>query len=354
MKEIRQSFRPNRNRMILLPVLVLAIVVLISLCTGAYHLSMVEIGRTLYAQLTSSSQSLTDENSTAFFLLWNIRLPRVLMAILVGSGLAVSGATIQTIFRNPLADPTLIGVSSGAMLFAVFFIVLQSYLPFVGEGFSKQLLLAAFAFGGGLLTTALVYRLSSNGRKTNIATMLLAGIAITALCGGLTGLLIYYADESQLRDITFWNLGSLSGGSWSVIALIGTITLLATFKISSYSKELEIMQLGDQEATYLGVPIEHIKRKIIVLVCLIVGCSVAFTGLIGFVGLMVPHLVRLHVSKIGFKQLIWLSSLVGSILLLLADTLARTIISPSELPIGILTALMGSPFFLWLLIKNKY
>jgi iron complex transport system permease protein len=184
--------------------------------------------------------------------------------------------------------------------------------------------------------------------------MLLAGIAITALCGGLTGLLIYYADESQLRDITFWNLGSLSGGNWSIIALISSITVLAGWKLIQYAPELEIMQLGDKESAYLGVPIERIKRTSIIMVCLMVGSSVAFTGLIGFVGLVVPHLIRLNVPTIGFKQLLILSGLVGSILLLLADTLARTIISPSELPIGILTAIMGAPFFLWLLVKNKY
>lgn len=340
------------TRLIVYTTALLAIVVVLALCSGAYTLSVVEIMRAL-GNIISLYDTSNTENQTAVYLLWQIRLPRILMAMLVGSGLAISGATIQTIFRNPLADPTLIGVSSGAMLFAVFFIFIQSWIPNL-DGFTQQILLALVAFGGGLLTTGIIYRLSYKNGQTNIATMLLAGIAITALCGGLTGLLIYYADEHQLRDITFWNLGSLSGGNWSIIGIVGSITLLASWQIIRHSKALEIMQLGDKEAAFLGVPVENIKRKAIIMVCLIVGSGVAFTGLIGFVGLVIPHLVRLNVPKIGFKSLIILSGLTGSLLLLLADTLARTIIIPSELPIGILTAIMGAPFFLWLLIKNKY
>ena len=329
-------FVPSQN-LVLWSILVLSLVTFISLSLGAYQLSLVDLLSAVSSPF-ALKENVSAEDQTAIYLLWHIRIPRILMAILVGSGLAISGATVQTIFRNPLADPTLIGVSSGAMLFAVLFIVIQPAITL------RRL----------VDSTGLVYRLSYKNNQTSIATMLLAGIAITALCGGLTGLLIYYADESQLRDITFWNLGSLSGGNWSIIALISSITVLAGWKIIRYAPELEIMQLGDKESAYLGVPIERIKRTSIIMVCLMVGSSVAFTGLIGFVGLVVPHLIRLNVPTIGFKQLLILSGLVGSILLLLADTLARTIISPSELPIGILTAIMGAPFFLWLLVKNKY
>lgn len=327
--------------------MVLLVLLLFSAGVGAYGISIGEL-----TQLVFSPQIATD--STAHFVFWKLRLPRLLFALVVGAGLAISGATVQTIFRNPLADPTLIGVSSGCMLFAVLYIVFShSFLAWT-EGLGYQIGLALSAFVGGLCTTALVYGLAAHRQgPTAVAILLLAGVAVTAICAGGVGFLLYLADDRQMRDITFWNLGSLSRGNWMVLGLVSSITLISIVQLLRSAKELEILQLGDREAHYLGVETEWLKRKSIFWVCLTVGAGVAFTGLIGFVGLMVPHLVRLYCPGLGVRKLLLLSAALGAALLLVSDTLARTLFSPSELPIGILMAFIGGPFFLWLLYQQR-
>lgn len=322
--------------------------VFLSLCVGAYSISFQEIISILGNFLRAKE---VDESS--LFLIGQIRLPRIFLGLLVGAALAISGASIQIVFRNPLAEPGLIGVSSGAMFFAAGFIVLKDYLPFNLGLWGHYLGMSAAAFIGGLLATILVYRLSSKGGRTAVSIMLLAGVAITALGGGLTGVLIFYATEAQLRDITFWSFGSLSGANWGIVGLLAIVITIAIIGITKAAKQLEIMQLGDQEASYLGVEVEQVKRQVVVLVVLMVGVCVAFTGLIGFVGLMVPHLVRIYFKDASFTNNVVYTGLLGAILLSLADTVARTIVAPAELPIGILTALLGAPFFLWLLVKQK-
>ncbi len=328
--------------------LLLLATVCLSLCVGAYAISLQEIITILGSWLIAKE---VDESS--LFLIFQIRLPRIVLGLLVGSALAISGASIQIVFRNPLAEPGLIGVSSGAMFFAAGFIVLKNYLPFDLGIWGHYIGMSAAAFTGGLLATILVYRLSSKGGRTAVSIMLLAGVAITALGGGLTGVLIFYATEAQLRDITFWSFGSLSGANWGIVALLTIVITIAIIGITKAAKQLEIMQLGDQEASYLGVEVEQVKRRVVVLVVLMVGVCVAFTGLIGFVGLMVPHLVRIYFKEASFAKNVLYAGLLGAILLGLADMVARTIVAPAELPIGILTALLGAPFFLWLLVKQK-
>lgn len=322
--------------------------VFLSLCVGAYSISFQEIISILKIWLSAEE---VDENS--LFLIGQIRLPRIILGLLVGAALAISGASIQIVFRNPLAEPGLIGVSSGAMFMAASFIVLKEYLPFDLGLWGHYIGLSMAAFIGGLFATILVYRLSSKGGRTAIGVMLLAGVAITALGGGLTGILIFYATEAQLRDITFWSFGSLSGANWGIVSLLTFVITIAILGIVKSAKQLEIMQLGDQEASYLGVEVEQVKRRVVVLVVLMVGVCVAFTGLIGFVGLMVPHLVRIYFKEASFAKNVVYTGFLGAILLCLADTIARTIVAPAELPIGILTALIGAPFFLWLLVKQK-
>jgi iron complex transport system permease protein len=322
--------------------------VFLSLCVGAYSISFQEIISILKIWLSAEE---VDESS--LFLIGQIRLPRIVLGLLVGAALAISGASIQIVFRNPLAEPGLIGVSSGAMFMAAGFIVLKEYLPFNLGLWGHYIGLSMAAFIGGLFATILVYRLSSKGGRTAIGVMLLAGVAITALGGGLTGILIFYATEAQLRDITFWSFGSLSGANWGIVSLLTFVITIAILGIVKSAKQLEIMQLGDQEASYLGVEVEQVKRRVVVLVVLMVGVCVAFTGLIGFVGLMVPHLVRIYFKEASFAKNVVYTGLLGAILLCLADTIARTIVAPAELPIGILTALIGAPFFLWLLVKQK-
>lgn len=286
------------------------------------------------------------------YVLWHIRLPRVLLAGTVGAGLAVSGAAIQGLFRNPLADHTLIGVSNGAMLFAVAAIVIGGASMELLPSLVKNLTVGAFAFVGGLLTTLLVFALSSRKGHTSVITMLMAGIAISAFAAAAAGLMIYFSDEQQLRDISFWSLGSFGAADWMKLAVAAPVILPACLMLHRLSKELNAILLGESEAMYLGVSVQSVKRRIIVITSLMIGVSIAVSGIIGFVGLIVPHFIRL-IKGSDYRFLMKSSALVGALFMILADSLARTVIAPAELPIGILTAFVGAPFFLWLLMNSR-
>ncbi|HKK77415.1 MAG TPA: iron ABC transporter permease [Saprospiraceae bacterium] len=330
-----------------IPVLLLLLVLSIigSAFIGAYQASVTEIGQAIAASLGG------EQNPTAFLIL-HIRLPRILLAALVGAGLSIAGAAIQGLFRNPLAEPSLIGITSGAMLFAVLSIVsLGTVLASVSAVF-QQASVAIFSFVGGLLTTYLVYFLSSRNGRTNVMTMLLAGIAITAFSAAITGIFIYLSDDQQLRDITFWSLGSLSAASWTQLLILAPIIVLGTILLSQYARALNAIMLGEKEATYLGVQVEKVKSRIILITALIVGVSIAMSGIIGFVGLVIPHFLRL-IKGTDYRYLLRASALLGAVFLMGTDTLARTLIAPAELPIGILTAMVGAPFFLWLLLRTQ-
>jgi len=284
--------------------------------------------------------------------LTGIRLPRVLLAIGVGGGLAVSGAVMQGLFRNPLADPSLIGVSSGAALAAVVAIVLGSTVLGAWTDTLGAFLLPAAAFAGGVIATLVVYRLATREGRTSVATMLLAGIAINALAGAGTGLMIFIADDDQLRDLTFWTLGSLGGATWERLAVVGPCLLGGMLVAPLLARPLNALLLGEGEALHLGINTERVKKLVIVLAALVVGAAVAVSGIIGFIGLVVPHLLRLAVGP-DHRVLVPGSALLGGALLLGADLLARIIVAPAELPIGIVTALLGAPFFLWLLLRDR-
>lgn len=280
-----------------------------------------------------------------------IRLPRTLLGLLVGAGLAVAGAAMQGLFRNPLADPGLIGVSSGAALAAVAVIVLGTQgLAFLTTALGPfSLPLAAFA--GGLITTLLIYRLASREGHTAVTTLLLAGIAVNALCGAGTGLLTYLADDAQLRTLTFWLMGSLGGATWPEVWSAATLIAVPLLTLPFLARTLNALLLGEAEAGHLGVAVQTMQRLIVALAALAVGAAVAVSGVIGFVGLVVPHLLRLLLGP-DHRNLLPGAALLGGSLLL-ADLLARTVVSPAELPIGILTALIGGPFFLVLLMRLR-
>jgi iron complex transport system permease protein len=281
-----------------------------------------------------------------------IRLPRTLLAMMVGAALALSGAIMQGLFRNPLADPGLVGVSAGSALAAGATIVLGDLwlAPLFGK--PPFFLLPIGAFAGGLISTLLLYAIATRNGRTSIATMLLAGIALGALAGALSGFLAYLSDDRQLRDLTFWSLGSLGGASWVKVMAVAPIVVPLILAAPFLARGLNGLALGEAEAFHLGLPVQRIKAAAIVLVALAVGASVAVAGMIGFVGIVVPHLVRLVLGP-GHQVLLPASALGGAILLLGADILARTIVSPSELPIGIITAAIGAPFFLWLLLRRS-
>ncbi|SUO93229.1 Vitamin B12 import system permease protein BtuC [Suttonella ornithocola] len=284
---------------------------------------------------------------TAHHILWQIRLPRSLAALLIGGALALSGAAMQGIFRNPLIDPGIIGVSSGAALAAAIYLVLIA--PLLPNITTYFLPLAAFI--GSWLTVLFLYRLSHRHGQLHIAILLLIGIALASLTGAATGLLIYLADDSQLRSLTFWNMGSLAGLNWTMVGLLALVISIAAPIIFLNASPLNALTLGETAASQIGYPIERCKRQLILAVALLTGASVAFAGIIGFIGLVVPHLVRLIIGN-DHRQTLPANLMVGAILLSLADTFARQIVAPAELPIGILTALIGAPFLAFLVWKK--
>ncbi|MGU3399194.1 FecCD family ABC transporter permease [Brucellaceae bacterium D45D] len=285
-------------------------------------------------------------------IIMEIRLPRIALGILIGAGLAVSGAVMQGLFRNPLADPGLVGVSAGAGLGAVSIIVLGTgaLAPLVAALGMYALPLAAFL--GGLATTLLLYRVATRRGRTSVATMLLAGIALGALAGAATGALIYIADDRQLRDLTFWSMGSLAGATWSKIVAAGPIIAVVLIVSPVLSRGLNALALGEAAAGHLGIQVQRIKNVAIVTVAAATGATVAVSGGIGFIGIVVPHMLRLAIGP-DHRYLLPASALLGAILLLLADAVSRTIVAPAELPIGIITAICGAPFFLWILLRQR-
>ncbi len=280
----------------------------------------------------------------------SIRLPRALLGMLVGAALAASGAAIQGLFRNPLADPGLIGVSGGAALAAVAVIVLGGTTlgPLINWLGPYSLMLAAF--GGGFLTTLVVARIATTRTGgTSTSTLLLAGIAINIITGAGIGLFTYMADDTQLRTLTFWSMGSLGGALWEVVLSAGSLILLVLLLLPHMARPLNALLLGESEARHLGIDVDRVKHRVMLLSALAVGAAVAAAGMIGFVGLVVPHLVRLTLGP-DHRYLLPASALLGGLFLLVADMLARTLIAPAELPIGLLTSIIGGPFFIALIM----
>ncbi|MFP2768480.1 FecCD family ABC transporter permease [Oceanisphaera sp. KMM 10153] len=326
----------------LLPVLLCLLLFtgLISLATGPMALN-------LFNLLTPSQLDPTES-----LVLLHIRLPRTLLCLGVGAILALCGAVMQGLFRNPLADPGIIGVSSGAALGAALSMVLLS--PFAAQlpAWLGASLTSLMAFAGGLVTTLVVYQLARTTQGTSVSILLLAGVAIAALSGGILGLLNYLADDATLRDLTLWQMGSMAQSDGYQLVMVCITALVLALLLRRHAQDLNALALGEAEAGHLGIDVQSLKRRLVLLAALAVGISVAAVGIIGFVGLVVPHLVRL-ISGPDHRRLLPLSALLGAWLLLLADMLARTLAAPAEMPVGIVTALLGSPFFLWLLLKQK-
>ncbi|RBO80080.1 FecCD family ABC transporter permease [Marinomonas aquiplantarum] len=315
------------------------LVSLLALTQGAYAIAW-------NALFTSESHTIDRQ------ILTTVRLPRLLMAMLVGAALAISGAMMQALFRNPLADPGLLGVSSGASVFVGILIVLNPVLHTIDLPlWAQSYLQSVAAFLGAVLTCWLIFQLSKHKGKVSVLHLLLAGIAINALSGSATGLLTYLSNDEQLRALTFWAMGSIGGARWEQVIVMASLVLPIIYIVCRQSGHLNLLLLGEEEARYLGLNVEKFKRKLVVFVAICVGVSVAFTGLIGFIGLMVPHLIRMLFGADN-RLVLPCSALLGASLLAGADTLARTIVIPAELPVGLVTSLLGGPFFLWLLLRN--
>ncbi len=330
----------------------LVIFTLISLITGAVSLSWQD----LFAVLTGNR---TVDNELAFSIVYDLRLPRTFLCVMVGAILGLCGAALQGLFRNPLADPGIIGVSAGSSLGAATAIVLfptsllASFFP--GGADIAWLTMsnsAIFAFVGGLLTTLLVFRIGQTPFGANVSIMLLSGVAIGALAFAALGFLQFIATDSQLRDVSMWQLGSLSGANKQSLLLCSFALIVMLVVLLKQANGLNALLLGESEARHLGIEVEALKRKLVIACSLGVGLSVAVAGMIGFVGLIVPHICRALMGP-DHRTLLPVSALMGSIILLLADIFARQVAAPAEVPIGIVTALLGAPFFLALLIRSK-
>ncbi|AHI74937.1 FecCD family ABC transporter permease [Burkholderia thailandensis] len=324
----------------------LAAVSIAALCIGAFRLSPAQLLGALAATNTQLASDAALRQARA--VLVDIRAPRVALALLVGAGLGAAGAAMQGLFRNPLADPGLIGVSSGAALGAAALIVLG---PLFAAPVAIGLLPVA-AFAGALAVAAIVYRLAIAHGRLALPLLLLAGIAINALAGAAIGLLTYVADDAQLRSLTFWSLGSVGGAQWRTIAAVAPLALAGCALLARERHALNALQLGEAEAMHLGVPVPRVKRRVLVGAAMCVGALVSCTGAIGFIGLVAPHCVRLAA---GPDQRIAMpgAALFGALLAVAADLAARTLAAPAEIPLGILTALIGAPFFLALLWKRR-
>lgn len=333
--------------------LLVSILLLTALAIGALYMGVYDFGGksplTVLGQVISGSPEVSLSEK---YVIWDVRLARIVMAILVGSILAVSGTVMQGMFKNPLATPDLIGITAGATLMAAITIVLGGFFRHLLPDYIQYSLLSIAAFVGALVTMILVYRMSTTQGKTNVIIMLLSGVAISALGFACTGFLIYLSKEEQLRDLTFWNLGSLGGATWGKNGILFMVMIVSYSVLINKGKALNAMMLGEKDAEHLGIPVERIKKQIVVLTALMVGACVAFSGTIGFVGLIVPYILRL-IFKSNYQIILPLSAVIGSILLLVADTFSRTIVAPSEIPIGVLTAFMGAPVFIAILIRFK-
>lgn len=340
-------FRPRPLLLALGALLLLAF--WLSLALGPVSLPL---GDTLLAALRLLGVPVgSAELQQAELILGQIRLPRSLLGLCVGAVLALSGVAMQGLFRNPLADPGLVGVAGGAALGAAIAIVGGSLIGGLPAALSPYLL-SICAFAGGLLVTAIVYRFGRRDGQTHVATMLLAGVAMTAMSGAGVGLFTYLADDATLRSLTFWNLGSLNGASYPRLWPLLLVTLGVALWLPRRADALNALLLGESEARHLGFNVERIKLELVLCTALGVGAAVAAAGLIGFIGLVVPHLMRLLVGP-DHRVLLPASLLAGASLLLLADLAARLVLAPAELPIGIITALLGGPFFLYLLVRGR-
>ncbi len=323
---------PLRWLLLMLTALLVAGVLAASL--GAMRLSLTQVWQAPY-------------DSMLWQIWWNIRLPRVLLAVLVGAALALSGAVMQGLFRNPLADPGLLGISSGAALGVAIAIVAPMTLPFILSLYLPMLA----AFIGSLAITLIIFAMSRLD-PTGLSRLLLMGIAINALCSAAVGVLSWVSNDQQLRQLSLWAMGSLGQAQWPTVLACASLILPAIVFIQRQAARLNLLQFGEEEAHYLGVDVQKTQRHLLILSALLVAAAVAISGVIGFVGLVVPHLMRMCLGA-DHRWMLPGSVLAGALLLLIADTLARTLVAPAEMPVGLLTSLLGGPWFLWLILRHK-
>jgi iron complex transport system permease protein len=327
---------------------VLLIVALLAVAWGSFSIPPGDVAGILWRRLTGAAAASVYPASWDTVIL-EIRLPRVILAALVGAALAPAGAVYQGLFRNPLADPYLIGVSSGAGLGATIAIVFGVQFRWEGLG-----AVSLFAFGGALAATVLVYGLSRMGGRVSVATLLLAGVALGAFLTSFTTYLMFRApDAFRTVHVVGWLMGSFALASWPRVSLLAPFALVGGFLLWTYAHRLNVLQLDEDQARQLGIPLTRTRLVLIVLVSLVMAAAVSVSGVIGFVGLIIPHAVRL-VWGPDHRFLLPMSAVGGGLFMILADGLARMLLSPAELPVGVVTAFCGAPFFLYLLRQRRH
>jgi iron complex transport system permease protein len=341
----RRARLVSARALLVVACLALAIAVLLSLSVGATGVSLAALPRVLAALVTGANDPTTAREQLVLF---EIRLPRLLLGAFVGTALALSGAMMQGMFRNPLADPGLIGVSSGAALAAIATIAASNGLALPLARALGPYLLPITAFGGGILATAALVAVAARHGELAVGTLLLAGVALAALASSLTGLIAYASDDRELRDLTLWMLGSLSGASWPKALAVVPFAVGLALAVPRLVRGLNGLVLGEAEAFHLGIDVDRMKRAVIVATAAATGAAVAVCGIVGFVGIIVPHLVRLLAGP-DHRIVLPGSALLGAALVLSADVLARMLVRPAELPLGVVTALLGAPLFLHLI-----
>lgn len=319
-----------------------------SLWTLAFMLGVMTILATGFGALRLPVSLLWQDGDDALRQIWlTIRLPRVLLALVIGGSLALAGCVMQGLFRNPLADPGLLGISSGAACAVSLWVVLPVSLPALLMLYAPMMA----AFLGALAATVVIFILSQQ-RDGSLSRLLLVGIAINALCGAAVGVLSWISNDAQLRQLSLWGMGSLGSAQWSTLLAVTSLMLPTVLVIWRLAAALNLLQLGEEEAHYLGVDVRTIQRILLLCSALLVAAAVAVSGVIGFIGLVVPHLMRMWLGS-DHRAVIPGSVLAGAFLLLIADTLARTAVAPAEMPVGLLTSILGAPWFLWLIFRQR-
>lgn len=319
----------------------------LSLCSLALMLAVVTLAASGFGALRLPLNLLWRDGDEALRQIWfTIRLPRVLLALVIGGSLALAGCVMQGLFRNPLADPGLLGISSGAALAVALWVVLPLTLSPVLMLYAPMLA----AFFGALAATMVIFLLSRQ-RDSSLSRLLLVGIAINALCGAAVGVLSWLSNDAQLRQLSLWGMGSLGQAQWSTLLTVASLMIPTVLLIWRFAAALNLLQLGEEEAHYLGVDVQSVQRLLLVCSALLVAAAVAVSGVIGFIGLVVPHLIRMWLGA-DHRAVLPGSVLAGALLLLVADTIARTLVAPAEMPVGLLTSLLGAPWFLWLIFRR--
>lgn len=334
----------NRRATIITTVIVVALLVSIVAAagTGAFAIPPGDVLRSMAKALGLGDHGLADLSHDV---LWRIRFPRVALSVLVGASLGCAGAAMQGTFANPLAEPGIIGVSAGASLGAIAAIV-------IGLTTFGVWALPVAAFIGGLVTVVAVYLSARADGRTEVVTLVLTGVAVNALVGALIGLATFFSDDSELRSITFWTLGSMAQATWPKVIAVLPLAIIGGTAAIVLGNQLDLLSLGEREARHLGVDVERLRVMMLTIVAVLSAAAVAVSGTILFVGLVVPHLVRMMVGP-RHRLLLVLSALLGALVVVLGDLIARTVASPRELPLGVLTSLVGAPFFFWQLRRTR-